>query len=152
MKQLNNYIQEKLKIKADTKIKKGKELDLLNVPNVVDNYVADKILYVWGFKKGSYGTKKVGEAIKKWVLDNNIEDVQPAADPETLNEFVPDAPKEIIELYDDSLKLNEECQYRLASAKEIYVLDKFNQVYASSNIIALISYTGTLYCIPVNTL
>ena len=156
MKDLNNFIQEKLKVNSKTKINKT-NLDLLNVPNISGNYVADKILYVWGFQKdlkykGLDYTKEAGKLIKKWVLDNNIDDVRPAADPETLAESEDFMPKEIIELYDDSLTLNEECQYRLNSAKEILNIDKFNQIYAAPDVIAFISPTGTLYCLPEHTL
>ena len=150
MKQFNYYIQEKLKITSKTKINSTKS-ELLNVPNIVNNYTADKILYVWGFEKGAMGSKKVGEVIKKWVLDNNVEDVIPAADPETLEENRYIIPKEILEIYDNRLTFNEECQYRLGSAKEIYSFDTYTQIYAAPDVIALVGSTGTLYCLPDHT-
>lgn len=151
MENLSSFIIEKLRINSKSKINHTK-LELLNVPNISNNYVTDKILYVWGFQKGQSDVKEASQKIKKWVLYNNIDDVRPAADPETLAESEDLMPKEIMELYDDSLTLNEECQYRLGSAKEIYSFGRLTQIYAAPDIIALVGPTGTLYCLPEHTL
>ena len=152
MKDLNNFIQEKLKITSKTKINSRSKQELLNVPNIVGNYITDKILYLWGFKKDSEDIEEIGKVIKKWVFDNNVGDVRPAADPETLNDYNGIIPKEILDLYDNGLSMNEECQYRLNAAKEIYSFDKFTQIYAATDIIAIIGSSGTLYCLPEETL
>ena len=46
MKDLNNFIQEKLKITSKTKINSRSKQELLNVPNIAGNYITDKILYL----------------------------------------------------------------------------------------------------------
>lgn len=141
MKSLTLYINEKLHV---SKFKKEPDN---KIPKLTGDKVTDKILYGWGL-----GTEEPDaiEAIKKWVKDNNVDDIELAADKETLNET--DMPQAIMKLYNDSYKTNEECQWRLNSAKEIYSFDKFKQIYASPDLIAFIGPTGTLYAIPSYTL
>lgn len=141
MKDITQFLLEKLKINKNSKIKKG------DIPELTDNPVINKILYGWGL-----GTDEPDalEAIEKWVDDNNIDEIRLAADLETLNET--DMPDIIRKLYDSSATLNEECQYRLNAAKEIYSFGKMSQIYAAPDLIAFIGPTGTLYAIPEYTL
>lgn len=138
MKSLTLYINEKLHV---SKYKKEK-LDN-KIPELTGDKITDKILYGWGL-----GTEEPDaiEAIQKWIKDNNVDDIELAADKETLNET--NMPQVIKNLYNDSYKTNEECQSKLNSAKEIYSFDKFKQIYASPDLIAFIGPTGTLYAIP----
>ena len=142
MKSLTLYINEKLHV---SKYKKEKPDN--KIPELTGDKVTDKILYGWGL-----GTEEPDaiEAIQKWIKDNNIDDIELAADKETLNET--DMPQAIKELYNDSYKTNEECQWRLNSAKEIYSFGRMTQIYASPDLIAFIGPTGTLYAIPSYTL
>ena len=141
MKDITQFLLEKLKINKNSKIKKG------DIPELTDNPVVNKILYGWGL-----GTDEPDalEAIEKWVNDNNIDEIRLAADLETLNET--DMPDIIKKLYDSSDTLNEECQYRLDSCKTIYKFGKYKEIVAAHDLIAFMGTHGTLYVIPEYTL
>ena len=141
MKDITQFLLEKLKINKNSKIKKG------NIPELTDNPVVNKILYGWGL-----GTDEPEalEAIEKWVDDNNVDEIRLAADLETLNET--DMPDIIKKLYDSSATLNEECQYRLDSCKTIYDFGDYMEIMAAPDLLAFIGPHGTLYVIPEYTL
>ena len=61
-------------------------------------------------------------------------------------------PKAIKELYNDSYKTNEECQYRLDSCKTIYDFGDYKEIMGAPDLLAFIGPTGTLYAIPSYTL
>lgn len=142
MKQLKEFIQEKLHI---SKYKKEKPDN--KIPELTGDKITDKILYGWGL-----GTEEPDaiEAIKKWVKDNDVDEIRLAADLETLNET--NMPNIIKKLYDSSDTLNEECQYRLSSCKTIYDFGNYMEIMAAPDLIAFIGSTGTLYAIPNYTL
>lgn len=141
MKDITQFLLEKLKINKNSKIKKG------DIPELTDNPIVNKILYGWGL-----GTDEPEalEAIEKWVDDNNIDEIRLAADLETLNET--DMPDIIKKLYDSSDTLNEECQYRLDSCKTIYDFGDYMEIMAAPDLLAFIGPHGTLYVIPEYTL
>ncbi|MBR6907861.1 hypothetical protein IKN40_05225, partial [bacterium] len=107
-------------------------------------------LCCWGFEDNI--DKKALKVIEDWVNDNNVDDIQPAADLETINEIEDMIPKPILDLYDTKSSMNEECQYRLGSAKKIYSFSRFAEIFAAPDVIALIGSSGTLYCLPTYTL
>ena len=147
MKSLKIYINEKLKINSKSKVNTKDN----SIPELTDNYVVNKILYVWGLGTEEYDAI---EAIQSWVDKNKIDDVKPAADLETLNDAKDyGMTKEIRDLYDDSYKMNEECQWRLGSAKVIYTFEEEHaEIFAAPDVIAFCGEYGTLYCLPINTL
>ena len=155
MNNLNKYIQEKLKISSKSKINKAIHDNEYNfyIHKITGNYAVDKILCCWGFEDNI--DKEALIVIEDWVNDNNVDDVQPAADLETINEIEDNTlliPKPILDLYDTKSSMNEECQYRLGSAKSVYTFSKYEEIFAAPDVIALVGSSGTLYCLPTYTL
>ena len=152
MNNLNLYIQEKLKVSSKSKINKDIHDNEYNfyIHKITGNYAVDKILCCWGFEDNI--DKEALKVIEDWVNDNNVDDVQPAADLETINDIEDIIPKPILDLYDTKSSMNEECQYRLGSAKSVYTFSKYEEIFAAPDVIALIGSSGTLYCLPTYTL
>ena len=146
MKELKEFIIEKLQINSKSKIKVVDRIK--EVPNITDNYVVNKLLYVWGIANEECSTKFL-RILTKWVTKNHVIDVQPAADQETLNSIKEYMPDEITKLYDSSSETNEICQDKLTKAKCLWTFDEYGlDIYASEEIIAFIGHEGTLYCLP----
>ncbi len=78
MKQLNNFIQEKLKINSKTQINNTEE---------ICKYIYNNL---WGITDEN---KEMYSAIEKWVKDNDVNEVIPIVHQESLNdisEFIDD--------------------------------------------------------------
>ena len=132
MKNLNSFIQEKLKINSKT--------------NVQSN-ILDEILEFWGLDDEN---KDINNVINQWIKDNNINDVKFVADKETLinaSDFLSD---EIFELYHCSLEENKEANKEFENAKNIYHHSSRGEnidIMANNNVIAIIGWYGILYCV-----
>ena len=132
MKKINNFIQEKLTVNSKTNIQ---------------STVFEEILEYWGLK---YEKKEINDAIKKWIKDNNVNDVEFIADKETLkkaSEFLSD---EVLELYKlDTTSVNN-AHDELEGGEFIYHhsgIDDNIDIMANNNVIAIIGWYGILYCV-----
>ena len=133
MKDLNNFIIEKLKINSNTKIN--------------DELVEDIFYKYLGFADEN---KEIINVISKWVKDNDVNEVIPIADQESLNdasEFMDDY---IIKQYKSNMKSVEDCEHELEKAENIYHYSARGEnidIMATNNMIAIIGWYGTLYCV-----
>ena len=133
MKSINNFIIEKLKINSNTKI---------------NNELVEDIFYKYlGFADEN---KEIINVISKWVKDNDVNEVIPIADQESLNdasEFMDDY---IIKQYKSDMKSVEGCEHELEKAENIYHYSARGEnidIMATNNMIAIIGWYGTLYCV-----
>jgi hypothetical protein len=132
MKKINNFIQEKLKVNSKTN---------------VQSTVFEEILEYWGLK---YEKKEINDAIKKWIKDNNVNDVEFIADKVTLknaSEFLSD---EVLELYKLDKKSVNNAYDELECGEFIYHhsgIDDNIDIMANNNVIAIIGWYGILYCV-----
>lgn len=141
MKNLDNYIIERLHITKDSKI-----IDIKKVTDQIIDWF--RLLSVDIYEKS-----KIRNAIYDWVEANNvsIEDLQPCADKETLNEYLLNDDE--MKVYNSSNLQNELCQYELAKAKEIYN-DKIEgiSIEYTNKMICYIGAFGTIYVVIKNKL
>ena len=131
MKSINNFIIEKLKINSNTKI---------------NNELVEDIFYkYWGFVDEE---KEIINVISQWVNDNNIEDVKPIADKETLAELdgiVDDSVK-----FDSDETLVEKCQKYLEKSKSLYVSHNRGEnidIMGCEEMICILDWYGAIYCV-----
>lgn len=131
MKSINNFIIEKLKINSNTKI---------------TNELVEDIFYkYWGFADEE---KEIINVISQWIKDNNIEDVKPIADKETLAELdgiVDDSVK-----FDSNEKLVEKCQKYLENSTTLYISHKRGEnidIMGCEEMICILGWYGTIYCV-----
>ena len=135
MKQLNSFIQEKLKINSKSKI---------NNTDEVCKYIYNNL---WGITDED---KEMYSAIEKWVKDNDVNEVIPIAHPESLNdasEFIDD---DIIKQYKSDMKSVEDCEDKLEKAENIYHHSSRGEnidIMCTDNMIAILGWYGTLYCV-----
>ena len=131
MKSINNFIIEKLKINSNTKI---------------TNELVEDIFYkYWGFADEE---KEIINVISQWIKDNNIEDVKPIADKETLSELdgiVDDSVK-----FDSNEKLVEKCQKYLENSTPLYTSHERGEnidIMGCEEMICILGWYGTIYCV-----
>ena len=140
MKQLYNFIQEKLILNKT--IKSNNNSMITNI-----TYIIMKYLNI------DESNQEIFNYIKDWVGENNIctkdkiiKELEPCADPETLNES--NLPIDIKKLFNDSLYLNEKCQYELDKCEcLLYDTKEGFDIYASNKMICNVCSCGTLYVI-----
>ena len=131
MKSINNFIIEKLKINSNTKI---------------TNELVEDIFYkYWGFADEE---KEIINVISQWIKDNNIEDVKPIADKETLSELdgiVDDSVK-----FYSNKKLVEKCQKYLENSTPLYISHERGEnidIMGCEEMICILGWYGTIYCV-----
>lgn len=135
MKNLNNFIQEKLKINSKTRINNTEE---------ICKYIYNNL---WGITDED---KEMYSAIEKWVKDNDVNEVIPIVHPESLNdvsEFIDD---DIIKQYKSDMKSVEDCEQELEKAENIYHHSGRGEnidIMCTDNMIAILGWYGTLYCV-----
>jgi len=135
MKDLNNFIQEKLKINSKTQINNTEE---------ICKYIYNNL---WGITDED---KEMYSAIEKWVKDNDVNEVFPIANQESLNdasEFIDD---DIIKQYKSDMKSVEDCESELEKAENIYHHSERGEnidIMCTDNMIAILGWYGTLYCV-----
>jgi len=136
MKEIHNYIIEKLKLNKNSKILSS-ELDTI-VEKIIKWLIIPTTII-----------NEVEKLIKDWVLENNIlniNDLEPCADKETLNDHLLNNTKQKQYNSDDSM--NEKCQYELDKAKSIYHNKQFlMDIYITNKMICSITMFGTIYII-----
>ena len=133
MKQINNYISEKLIINKDIKSIKYNPKEILNWLSINEGSCDRwEILYTH---------------VEDW-LKNKIktDELELCADPETLNDCK--LSKEIKKLVNDSLYVNEWCQQELNKSNKLY-FNEFEdiEIWFNDHIICNITQYGTLYVI-----
>ena len=134
MNKLKEYIIEKLIINKNSKVKKSyKPQEILNWLSIFENSCQRwEILY---------------NHVNSWLTDNIKSDtLELCADPETANECK--LPKEIKEIINTSLYVNEWCQDQLDKSHKLY-FNEFEdiEIWLNNYIICNITQFGTLYVI-----
>jgi len=135
MKQLNKFIQEKLKINSKTKLSDNvKEL-------------ADEIFYVlWGFTDED---PEIYEVISTWIKDNNIKEVTPVADFDALKDAAEFLDDSTVKEYNTKNENVEECLNLISKTKTLYHKREHGiefDIRGCDKMICIIGYYGTLYC------
>ena len=131
MKSINNFIIEKLKINSNTKI--------------INELVEDIFYKYWGFADEE---KEIINVISQWIKDNNIEDVKPIADKETLAELdgiVDDSVK-----FDSNETLVEKCQKYLENSTPLYISHERGEnidIMGCEKMICILDWYGAIYCV-----
>ena len=132
MKQLNNYILEKLKVNSKTQI---------------SNEITEQIFYkYWGFTDED---KEILDIISTWVKNNGINDIIPIADSDAIADadFLDDS---VIKEYNTDYKNVEECLTLLRNSERVYHKKERGEeldIYSSNELICIVGYYGTLYCV-----
>ena len=144
MKNLNSFIEEKLKIgKTSFMFEKLK----INSKTNVQSNILDEIFEFWGLDDED---KDINNVINQWIKDNNINDVKFISDTKTLRDASDFLSDEILELYHCSLEENIEANNELENAKNIYHHSSRGEsidIFANDNIIAILGWYGILYCV-----
>jgi len=138
MKDIYNYIFEKLQVNSKTKI------------NNIDD-VCKYIYYdLWGFTDED---EKIFQCVKNWVKNNglnDIDDIIPVADEETLNEMADFMGNKILKLYKSNINMIEKAQDELEKAENIYGYHEKGEhidIMSTDDMIAILGSYGALYCI-----
>ena len=134
MKNLDNYITEKLVIGKNIIHQYSKTIDLIGI-------------YL-GLAHSSPLNDKIHKIINDWVKENQVSDFIPAIDLESFNvikhhKIIDD--KYLSEV-DTSDQTNEQCQYELDKCDEPKIDDEIS-LYTSPKIIALLAWFGAIYII-----
>ena len=135
MKNLNNFIQEKLKINSKTQINNTEE---------ICKYIYNNL---WGITDEN---KEMYSAIEKWVKDNDVNEVIPIVHPESLNDISEFIDDDIIKQYKSDMKSVEDCEQELEKAENIYHYSGRGEnidIMCTDNMIAILGWYGTLYCV-----
>lgn len=132
MKSLKDIISEKLIINKDSKNKK-------------EYSIKDLLLYLNITEKTCERYEYLSTKMTDWVNNINNCQLEPCADPATLNEspFLDNFKK----LYNTGLTVNEWCQEQLSKAHHIYSHQDDINLYYTDNMICNITSFGTLYII-----
>ena len=151
MKQLDNYIIEKLKISSSSKINK----DDVNFPHITDNELVNKLIYLFQI---DHDEKECISAITKWVNKNNVKDIIPVAYPSSITDYSKklNFPEEVLKLYtkQNSPERCEECEELFDSTYTVFEFNKpFGNgdftIYGSKKIIGMHNHkiNEILYCL-----
>ena len=134
MKQLNSFIFEKLKLNKDIKLGKS------TLINKISNY--------WGLDIED--DKDIVDSIEKWINDNNVNNIYPVADVESLKEASDFLEDSIINEYNTDHKDVKQCQEYLENAKLLYAHHERGEnidIMGAKDMICIIGWYGTLYCV-----
>jgi len=144
MKNLNSFIEEKLKIgKTSFMLEKLK----INSKTNVQSNILDEILEFWGLDDED---KDINNAINQWIKDNNVNNVEFISDTKTLRDASDFLSDEILELYNCSSEEIEEANNELENAKNIYHHSSRGEnidIMATDKMIAILGWYGILYCV-----
>lgn len=156
MKNLNNFITEKLKVNSKTKI----------VNDLEHKEIIDKIIYYFNINpeetkdnEEKHAFEKIKEKIIEWLdyYKEKIKDVDFACDLETLNEFIKSINKNeykenIQKEYNTSDSLNEKCQSLLDKSVGLYknYIINIECQHCDEKMICISYKYGTLYCLNKN--
>ncbi len=140
MKDIYNYIFEKLQVNSKTKIN--------NIEDVCKYIYYD----LWGFTDED---EEIFQCIKDWVKNNDlndIDDIIPVAGEETLNEMVDfmGNNNKILKLYKSNINMIDKAQEKLEKAKNIYSYHEKGEhidILSTDDMIAILGLYGALYCI-----
>jgi len=156
MKNLNNFITEKLKVNSKTKINKN--------DNIESKEIIDQMIYYFNIDPLKTKDEREGRnyenavlKITEWVEFYKIKDIKFAADLETINDFIKYVndkkhQNDIKKEYDTSYSLNEKCQELLEGSVTLFqhINTHFEVMYNTDKMICISYKYGTIYGLNID--
>lgn len=137
MKNINQYITEKLKIDSNIKDNSG---------------IVSEILTYWGIDEDD---KDIFDVIQKWVNKNNVNEVYPVISDTSFEDAKEFLSNEVLKQYSKDEKDIDKCYDILEQMTQLNEYHLYNHhdrgevfdIYGNSEMICITGWYGALYCL-----